>query len=174
MAIRLAAVAIGRAEDPDRWLAGLDVHSGLSSEFIADDILGHLPSGLHEWIAKTSILDRFCAELVDAVCGQEKTLELDGRRFLEGLHRSGLPCQRLDGKGQWHRYHHLVGDFLRDRLREQLDEQGLSTLHARAAGWFEDQGLLDESILHLVRARDFERAADLVCQHRRLLFAAEE
>ena len=38
-------------------------------------------------------------------------------------------------------------------------------LHIKASGWYEQNGFADEAIGHLLRAEDFERAAQLIDHH---------
>ncbi|MCA9872013.1 MAG: hypothetical protein KC441_00085, partial [Anaerolineales bacterium] len=107
------------------------------------------------FLLQTSILDRLCGPLCDAVC-----LSTDGQSTLEALERANLFLIPLDNERRWYRYHHLFSDLLRQKLRHTQPEQ-VPTLHLCASEWYERQGLWAEAIHHAFAADDLERAADL-------------
>jgi LuxR family maltose regulon positive regulatory protein len=69
----------------------------------------------------------------------------------------------LDRRGQWYRYHHLFRDMLQAEL-ERLEPGLIAVFHRRAAEWLERNGLLEDSLEHLMAAGDVDRAAGLVEQ----------
>ncbi len=58
---------------------------------------------------KTAILDRFSAELIDAIDLGEKDIKqsFTGAEFVEWLLKSNLFIVELDDERKWFRYHHL-------------------------------------------------------------------
>ena len=67
----------------------------------------------------------------------------------------------LDDERIWYRYHHLFADLLRARL-QQTQPDLLPALHVKASTWFEENGLINEAIQHLLAAKEIGKAADLV------------
>lgn len=67
----------------------------------------------------------------------------------------------LDQAGEWYRYHHLFGEFLRHRLRVQQGGEP-AALHQRASRWFEEHGFLGDAIRHALAAEDWQRAGSLI------------
>ncbi|HEX9597173.1 MAG TPA: LuxR C-terminal-related transcriptional regulator, partial [Anaerolineales bacterium] len=108
------------------------------------------------FLLQTSILDRLCGPLCDAVTG-----ESNGQRVLENLEHTNLFITPLDDEGRWYRYHHLFAEVLQARLR-QAQTATLPELHRRASVWHEQNGSMAEAVSYALTAQDFDRAADLV------------
>jgi LuxR family maltose regulon positive regulatory protein len=113
-------------------------------DYLAAEVLRQQPQGVHDFIRQTCILDRFSAELCDAV-----TQRSDSRQMLAQVERANLFLRRLDDRGRWFRYHQLFADF----LRNSVDEADKVVLHRRASAWFESRGLGQEAIKHALAAR---------------------
>lgn len=131
---------------------------------------------MRDWLRQASVLDRFCAGLVEAVCAAPSGAAdggLTGETFLERLDQTGLPTVALDDRRDWWRYHHLVRDLLRRELGRHLDADGVADLHARAACWFEGEARLEDALRHLLATGDQEQAAALVLRHRDALLDDE-
>jgi LuxR family transcriptional regulator, maltose regulon positive regulatory protein len=124
------------------------------AEYLLDEVLSLQPEPLQGFLLRTSILERFNAELCRAVSGQEGVQEL-----LLTLQRANLFVISLDNEGLWFRYHHIFMDLLQARLHQTLPAVEINGLHQRAADWYERNGFASESINHTLAARDFERAA---------------
>jgi LuxR family maltose regulon positive regulatory protein len=69
----------------------------------------------------------------------------------------------LDTERKWYRYHHLFGDLLKQRLK---NEEGdiLKTLHQRASEWFADHDFITLAIEHAIEAGNHDRAMSLLDQ----------
>ena len=160
------------------WAAGLQL-AGLSLQaqsdrraflrtFAGDDrqigeylqeLLAEQPAALRAFLLRTSILERLCAPLCDAVTGGD-----DASSQLEEINRSNLFLVPLDSRRQWYRYHHLFRDLLRSELARS-ERALLPELHRRAAAWHKAEGSVDESIAHATSAGDFAEAADLIAEN---------
>ncbi len=169
VALRLAVGALDGRARLDGLVAGMQADTRHAQDFLLEEILRHQTPAMRSWLRQTSILDRFCAGLVEAVCVQGSRQPHDGLTgevFLERLDLTGLPAIALDGGREWRRYHHLVGDLLRRELEREFEAAGVAELHRRAAGWLEAEGVLDQALLHLIAAGDGRQAAELVLRHR--------
>jgi LuxR family maltose regulon positive regulatory protein len=140
-------------------------------DYLIEEVLQQQPERVRSFLLQTSILDRLCGPLCDAVrfgytetpsspeatavTGQE-----DGKGMLEALERGNLFVVPLDDKRQWYRYHHLFADVLQARLMEEQPYQ-VPSLHRRASEWYEQNGLPSDAIRHALAAEDFKRAAGL-------------
>jgi LuxR family maltose regulon positive regulatory protein len=127
--------------------------------YLADEVINQQSEGTLKFVLQTSILDRLCGPLCEAVTGDP-----GGQETLQGLERANLFIIPLDNEGVWYRYHHLFGEVLRNRLTASSikGETNTAALHRRASGWFEEAGLIDDAIHHALAASDLERAAVLV------------
>ena len=161
-------------ERTEGWVAGLYLAALFSQEagsaeltsfggddqFVADYLrsehLSRLKPSVLEFLTRTSILDRLCAPLCDAVLDRS-----DSARRLEALGQANLFLVPLDHRREWYRYRHLFRDTLRaelDRLEPELGE----VLHRRAAAWYEENGQPEAAIEHTVAAGDIDEVARLV------------
>ena len=107
---------------------------------------------------QTSILDRLCAPLCEAVTGRG-----DSQQLLHTFEQANLFIVPLDQDRAWYRYHHLFSDLLRHRLRT-VQAQSEVLLHRRASQWHEAAGNLPEAIQHALSAADWDRAATLIAR----------
>ena len=107
---------------------------------------------------RTSILERLCGPLCDAVVPDPSG---SGQSTLEYLERANLFLVPLDDERRWYRYHHLFAELLRQRPQRN-GEEGVAELHVRASQWYEDNGLEVEAFHHAAAANDVERATRLV------------
>ena len=107
----LAALTLRGRPDPAAFIqdfAGDDRHV---VDYLSTEVLVGQPEETRTFLLQTSILDRFCASLCDAV-----TQRHDSRRILRGLEASNFFLVPLDTKREWYRYHHLFGELLRHEL----------------------------------------------------------
>ena len=155
-ALQLAALSMQGRDDLSGFIAGFAGDDRYIVDYLAEEVLQRQPAQVKHFLLQTSILDRLCGPLCDAVTGQE-----GGKAELAALERGNLFLVPLDDRRQWYRYHQLFADVLQAHL---LDEQpgAISGLHRRASVWFEQNGEPTEAIRHALVAKDFERAADLV------------
>ena len=158
------------------WIAGLQLaalslqghadHSGFINAFtgshrfildyLSDQVLQRQPESLRLFLLQTSILDRLCASLCNALTGYT-----DSQSILELLDQRNLFLIPLDDDRRWYRYHRLFADVLQHRLNEELPSNVLE-LHRRASEWHESAGLLPQAVHHALVAQEFERAAQLI------------
>ncbi len=162
--LRMAALSLKGAEDPDVFLNAFNGSNRFVTDFLMEEVLRHQPPERVDFLEKTAILDRFNADLCGAVLGMDPVKRKDSCRVVLGeLERSGLFIIPLGddgntGENTWFRYHHLFADLLCSRLEPPEKDR----LHQRAAQWFEQQGLLPEAIQHALAAGDTALATRLV------------
>jgi ATP/maltotriose-dependent transcriptional regulator MalT len=80
-------------------------------DYLVEEVLQRQPERIRSFLLQTSVLDRLCGSLCDAVTG-----EGDGSGMLEALECGNLFVVPLDDQRQWYRYHHLFADMLQARL----------------------------------------------------------
>jgi LuxR family maltose regulon positive regulatory protein len=154
--LHLAAISLrGRTDAPEfiAAFAGDDRHV---VDYLGSEVLASLSDEIRTFLLLTSILDRFCAPLCDAVTGAN-----DSAHVLAEVEHSNLFLVPLDAKRKWYRYHHLFAELLRHEL-EQAEPELVPTLHRRASAWLTDDGDISQAIHHATLAGDFAVAADLV------------
>jgi LuxR family maltose regulon positive regulatory protein len=124
------------------------------ADYLSEDVLAYLPDEMSGFLLRTSILDRLCASLCEAVAGVK-----DGGGMLETLERENLFLVPLDDSREWFRYHHLFADFLREELKGRFPEE-TAGLHQRAARWYLEHDLSEPAFSHAVEGQ----SVDLVLQ----------
>jgi len=157
--LQLAALALRGRVDVDRFVAAFSGSHHFILDYLTEEVLDRQPEQVRAFLLETSILDRLCGPLCDAVTGRG-----DSQQLLEQLERANLFLVPLDEQRGWWRYHQLFADLLRARLLRQRPEQ-VPELHRAAAAWSEAHGLADDAIRHAVAAEDTGWAARLLERH---------
>lgn len=154
--LQLAALSMQNRQDTASFIQSFTGSHRFVLDYLVEEVLKQQPDHIRNFLLQTSILDRLCVSLCNAVTDRE-----DGRAMLETLERGNLFVIPLDDQRQWYRYHHLFSEVLRTYLDEAGSDQAPS-LHRRASAWFEQNDLPAEAIRHALAAHDFDRAADLI------------
>jgi LuxR family maltose regulon positive regulatory protein len=154
--LQLAALSLRGRDDAAsfvRSFAGAHRHV---VDYLAEEVLRSLPAGMRDFLLDTSVLDRLCAPLCDAVTDRD-----DGAATLAELERANLFLIPLDDERRWFRYHSLFRGVLRAEAGRERNG-GMEELHRRASAWFEAEGSAGDAIRHASAAGDTERAATLL------------
>jgi ATP/maltotriose-dependent transcriptional regulator MalT len=156
--IKLASEMLANGISADQMLTALTGNRRAVADFFAQEVLAALPGEIGEFLLQTSILERLCPALCNAVTGRE-----NGRQVLNYIEQSGLFVMPLDDERNWYRYHPLFAEFLH---RRQLDEHAGTDgpLHSSASRWFWIHESPVEAIEHALQGGDPQRAADLLEQ----------
>ncbi len=162
--LQLAALSMQGRTDAAGFLAAFNGSHRHVVDYLIAEVLERQPAPVQHFLLHTSILERLCGPLCNALTGQDH-----GQAILEQLERANLFVVALDDERCWYRYHHLFGEFLQVRLR-QLDRDRVPRLHRTAADWFERHGLVAEAIRHALAGQDAAHAARLVETQAETLF----
>ena len=154
--LQLAALSMQGREDVTDFIHAFSGNHYYIFSYLVEEVFAQRPKGTLDFLLRTSILDRLCAPLCDAILEKSNSLV-----SLEALERANLFLLPLDDQHQWFRYHQLFADILRARLQKTQPEL-IPELHRRAAEWFESSNLMEESIKHALAAQDFPLAARIV------------
>ena len=170
--LRLAALSLQASDDRQRFVRNFGQRSSRHiADYLVDEVLQSQAPEVHDFLLRTSILERFCGELCAAV------LDIEPRRSqatLDTLERSNLFLIGLDDHGEWYRYHGQFRTMLQNRLGAHLAADEVAALHRRAALWLGEHDLVGEALPHFVAAGDLDGAASLVERHIPDLLAREQ
>jgi LuxR family maltose regulon positive regulatory protein len=109
-----------------------------------------------EFLLRSSVLERMCGSLCDAV------LERTGSAaMLEQLETENLFVVALDHTRTAYRYHHLFQEMLQAELLRR-DPELVAALNRRAAAWCEDNGRPEDAIEYAAAAGDRDDLARVV------------
>lgn len=155
----LATLTIRGRESANEFIeafAGDDRHV---VDYLSAEVLAGLPDEMRGFLLHTSVLERLCASLCDAVTDRPGS-----ERTLHELERSNFFLIPLDTKREWYCYHHLFGELLRHELALAEPEHA-RTLHRRASAWHREHGDPSEAIHHATAAGDVADASELILRH---------
>jgi len=185
--LQMAALAMQSAQ-PARQQSALDQHNFVMAfagddryvvDYLVQEVFERQPPHIQAFLLQTSILERLCGPLCDAVIGDWK-LEVGGWRLevgkmpetpvaslqsqsvLEYLERANLFTTPLDNRRCWYRYHQLFADLLRQRLGQVEEKSRIDALYQRASAWCQQQGLIAEAVSYALAASDPAYAAALI------------
>jgi LuxR family maltose regulon positive regulatory protein len=128
----------------------------LMADYLRTELLSRVPRGRMSFMTRTSVLERMCGPLCDAVVDGTRSASL-----LEAMEGSNLLLVPLDRRREWYRYHKLFQQLLRAELT-QREADVVAKLHARAAAWYEANGLPEMAITHAQAGGDADQVARLV------------
>ena len=157
--LQLAALSLRGRADPAGFVAAFGGSHRYVLDYLAEEVLDRQREDLRTFLLETSLLERLCGGLCDAVTGRT-----DSQAMLEEVERANLFLVPLDEVRGWWRYHHLFADLLRARLQQQRPGR-VAGLHWAAAAWCEEHGLADDAVRHALAAGDTAWAARLVERH---------
>jgi LuxR family maltose regulon positive regulatory protein len=163
--LQFAAISMQGRHDISSFIKSFTGSHHFVLDYLIEEILQQQPKSVQDFLLRTSILDRLCGDLCDAVLLSPVG---SGQATLETIERANLFILPLDNERCWYRYHHLFADLLRQRLHERPPSPEkkahslVNELHLRASLWYENNGLEIEAFQHAAAANDIERAARLV------------
>jgi LuxR family transcriptional regulator, maltose regulon positive regulatory protein len=157
--LQLAALSLRGRADVAGFVEAFSGSNRYVLDYLAEEVLDRQPEQVRTFLLETSVLDRLCGALCEAVTGRT-----GGQRLLEAIERANLFLTPLDEVRGWYRYHQLFAGLLRVRLgQEQPDRR--PALHRAAAAWCERHGLADDAIGQALAAGDGAWAARMVERH---------
>lgn len=156
--LQLAALSMQGADDPAGFVAAFTGSHRFVLDYLTEEVLSQQPPAIQRFLLATSVLDRLCGPLCDAVLA-----DADGtaQAMLADLQRANLFLVPLDNERRWYRYHHLFRDLLRGRLAATPTTDP-HLLHTRASQWYEANGDPLAAFQHAAAAGDVARALRLV------------
>lgn len=155
----LAALSLGVREDRSAFVAGFASDDRHVVDYLLEEVLAAQDPDTRQFLLQTSILDRLCGPLCDAV-----TTRGGSARTLDELARSNLFVVELDERRSWYRYHHLLQSCLKAEIaRAEAGE--IAELHRRAAAWHLGAGEISDAVHHTIAAGDYETARELIARH---------
>ena len=157
--LQLAALQLRGRADPAAFIerfTGADWHI---VNYLGEEVLASQPPEVREFLLVTSVLNRMCAPLCDALTGRA-----DGAELISEIYRANLFVIPLDDERRWFRYHHLFGGLLRYELARSSPERP-AMLHRRAARWYAEHDDAAEAIGHAIASGDDALSSRLVAAH---------
>ncbi len=128
---------------------------GLLFEYIVAEVFSQQTQRIQEFLLSTSVCSRFDASLCEALT------DVDAAGTLREIETKNLFISRLGVSQPWYVYHHLLRDFLRNKLKSESPARYLS-LSAKAGDYHLSIGERRTAIQYFIQGEEFERGLDLV------------
>jgi LuxR family maltose regulon positive regulatory protein len=163
--LQMAAVSMQGRGDVSGFVQAFTGSNRYVLDYLVEEVLQRQPDHIQTFLLHTSVLDRLCGPLCDAVLGNQQIsksideqmislgkslspvsadlrfVDLSGQTILEYLEAANLFIVPLDDRREWYRYHRLFADSLRRRLYRTSVRGGqpdlVPELHRRASAWYE-------------------------------------
>jgi LuxR family maltose regulon positive regulatory protein len=161
--LQLAALSMQGSQDATSFIKSFTGSNRFVLDYLVEEVLQRQSESIQTFLLRTSILDRLCGPLCDAVLGSPTA---SGQETLGYLERANLFIVPLDNERRWYRYHHLFAELLRQRLHQSAsagnEEGGVAQYHIRASRWYEEHGLEIEAFQHAAAGNDIEGAERII------------
>ena len=157
--LHLAALSLQGQHDAARFIASFTGSHHFVLDYLVEEVLQRQPERVQSFLLRTSVLDRLCGPLCDAVLREPAG---SGQTTLGDINHANLFVVPLDSERRWYRYHHLFGDLLRTRLGRSHTPEAIAAYHVRASQWYEEHDLAPEAFHHAAAANDVDRAQRLI------------
>jgi LuxR family maltose regulon positive regulatory protein len=157
--LRLAAHSLQGRDDPERFVTEFAGDDRVVGDYLLAEVLDRQPPRLRSFLLRTSIVDRVCGDLAEALTSQGASGDI-----LAELERTNGFVLGVDSRREWFRYHVLFAKLLRTRAARELGDE-LPCLHHRAARWYASHGMGSQALQHAVAASEWDLAVELVAEH---------
>jgi LuxR family maltose regulon positive regulatory protein len=157
-ALELVALALSGLTDRGEFIEHFAGTDSSLVEYLGEILLSQLDERTRTFVFRISMFDRISGSLAQALG------EADAEERLQRLRFRNLFLVPLDRSGTWVRFHHLVGEFFRERYRRTDPAQARECLQ-RGARWLHGNGCVEEAINCMIRAQDWEQATLWVAEN---------
>ncbi len=121
------------------WLRGI-------FDYLAEEVFERQPALLQEFLLQSSILDTLVPADCDAIFERS-----DSAEWLAYLVSHGLYTILLARSPETYRYHHLLADFLRQKLSQEITPAQIQAWHTRAAAHYQAAQRWSDAFHHAIQ-----------------------
>ena len=164
--MQLAALAMDELSNDEERRTFIEAFTGSNRmivDYLISEVLQRQAETTRQFLLRTSILERFCAELCDRVVFSDDS-EGSSQTVLEILEKGNMFLVPLDSQRHWYRYHHLFSEMLFHSMRRSSPEQ-IPVLHRKASEWFESEGFIPEAMKQALASKDWGFVIVLLNRH---------
>ncbi|MGB5693542.1 MAG: LuxR C-terminal-related transcriptional regulator, partial [Flavobacteriaceae bacterium] len=168
-ALRLISLTYDDWKDDNSVLNNYVEDTLLLTEYLVEEVIKKQPQVLQNILLKTSILDRFCDELIEVILQSEepaKDKPVNGQETINWLLKSNLFVITLDSEGKWFRFHHQFQYLLQKQLKQKYVVANIHKLHIDVSNWLVKNEYFEEGFYHAQQANNDEMAAGILISNR--------
>ncbi len=155
--LQMAAISLQDTADPHAFVTAFRGNDRYIADYLLEEVLQRQPVEFQQFMLQTSVLNRLCGPLCDAVTGRG-----DSQAVLNSLERANLFIAPLDNHREWFRYHHLFASLLQQRLLDTADPASVLDLKRRASQWHADHGNVVDAVEIALSCGNYEQAIGIV------------
>lgn len=159
--LHMAALSMQGISDRSAFIQAFNGSHRYILEYLIEEVLNRQPEDIKAFLLRTSILDRLCSPLCDALIGNDGI----SQQILDYLERSNIFLIALDEVRTWYRYHHLFAEILRSFLEWSTGKEDIFALHKSASDWLDQHGFVEDAYRHAISAEAFHQAAWMIHNH---------
>lgn len=153
----LAGVSLrGRDDSDDAYVAQFAGSDRRVAEYLGAEVLAAQTPGRRTVLLHLAVLEQMAPEMIRALF-----VDPLAPQVFDELERNSMFLVPVDDKPGWFRFHHLFGDMLLQRLRSD-DPDAEERILLAAADWHLSRGDAPPAIDYLLRARQWDRALDVI------------
>jgi LuxR family maltose regulon positive regulatory protein len=135
----------------------------LVTDYLMEEVLTRQPPEIREFLAVTSVLERFSPQLCDELlAGSNRESFGRSRELLDRLYKQNLFLGPLGPVHGWYRYHQLFRQLLLERFDELMSATAQADILKRAGAWFCSKGWTEDGLKCFLAAGDLDEAADVI------------
>jgi LuxR family maltose regulon positive regulatory protein len=168
--LRLLGLSVRHKTEASEFLRAIRGNTRGIQDYLMAEVLSRQSTEMRNYLLKTSILNRLCPSLCEALCGKDHI----GEEFIQQLINSNLFCIPLDEQHTWVRYHHIFQDLLQVQLERRYDQDEINDLYKKASAWFEEHGYLEEALDYALKADSPSEAAEILVRHKQEMSNKEQ
>lgn len=157
--LELAALALEHEADRADLIESFAGNDQALVDYLGEVVLANLDVDTRRFVYQIAQLDRICDELATHASGLEDASQLLGK-----LRERNMFLIPLDRHGQWCRFHHLVGEYFRERGHTRHPKLARDALVA-GARWLYEHDFAEEAIDLALRAQAWESAAQWIADN---------
>ncbi|MFC3770431.1 LuxR C-terminal-related transcriptional regulator [Paenibacillus sp. GCM10012303] len=164
--LKLIALSWRQGGRTDTGKRGHSPAGGSLERYLLEEVFEALDERTRRFLLDVSVLERMNGPLCEALGGENGSVKLAELADL------GLFLVPQDDRKMWYRFHHLFGEFLRNRLKLQ-DPGRTAFLFRTAAVWCEGQEMLEEAVDYYLAGQQYEEAMRLLERMRSVMIRRE-
>lgn len=161
--LKLASLALTSHDDSQALSIALADTNVYIADYLTNEVLANQSPAVQTFLLKASITEQFCTSLCDALIGDSAS-GTQAEALLAEVVAADLLLIPLDDNREWHRFHHLFRDMLRQRLTRLVGKDEVNDLHRCAAAWYAENEQPDQALHHALEAGDHELASRYIYQ----------
>ena len=139
------------------------------SDFLIDEIFIDFSIQLQKGLMLASLFDRFSLNLIESVSvsdvKQAERENIQIRNAVERFFNKSMFIIPLDQDQEWYRFHHLVQNYLRSRIRKSLEKEQIDRIHLLGSDYFASMGFMEEAIDHAIKGNSLTMASQIIADH---------